>query len=225
MKTMLRVWAGIALALAAGFALAGPAAAVDDPAACDRQDAGYEAPGVCQLAVEAAAVCVNDVAQLTYALTVEGSSATTATITFVNPSGSSLVYANQPLTGTVNWPGTVTDANGKGIDWPGWTKNANGAWVAGDDFSWAVPTVKVTFDVNPEATITAVYPGTATSCLPSRSDVLSAGPVSAVTPIRSEVLSATGSEVRPVLLLAGGLVTIGAGVLVTLAVLRRRSLT
>ncbi|HZL01905.1 MAG TPA: hypothetical protein VFC48_02155 [Cellulomonas sp.] len=44
-----------------------------------------------------------------------------------------------------------------------------------------------------------------------RSDVLSAG-----------VLSATGSNVEPVLLLAGGLVVVGAGVLGGIAVARRR---
>ncbi|MGV8978455.1 MAG: hypothetical protein ACOH17_10450 [Cellulomonas sp.] len=53
-----------------------------------------------------------------------------------------------------------------------------------------------------------------------RSDVLGAEPN--VTAVRAGVLSATGSNVEPVLLLAGGLVVVGAGVLGGLAVARRR---
>src|SRR5450830_2038622 len=58
-----------------------------------------------------------------------------------------------------------------------------------------------------------------------RSDVLGAEPN--VTTVRSDVLSAgvlsaTGSNVEPVLLLAGGLVVVGAGVLGGIAVARRR---
>ena len=53
-----------------------------------------------------------------------------------------------------------------------------------------------------------------------RSDVLGAEPN--VTTVRSDVLSATGSNVEPVLLLAGGLVVVGAGVLGGIAVARHR---
>jgi hypothetical protein len=53
-----------------------------------------------------------------------------------------------------------------------------------------------------------------------RSDVLGAEPN--VTAVRSDVLSATGSNVEPVLWLAGGLVVVGAGVLGGIAVARRR---
>ena len=53
-----------------------------------------------------------------------------------------------------------------------------------------------------------------------RSDVLGAQPN--VTAVRSDVLSATGSNVAPVLLLAGGLVVVGASALGAIAVVRRR---
>ncbi|PVU83417.1 hypothetical protein DDP54_10875 [Cellulomonas sp. WB94] len=53
-----------------------------------------------------------------------------------------------------------------------------------------------------------------------RSDVLGAEPN--VTVVRADVLSATGSNVEPVLWLAGGLVVVGAGVLGGIAVARRR---
>lgn len=53
-----------------------------------------------------------------------------------------------------------------------------------------------------------------------RSNVLGAEP--SVTVGRTGVLSATGSNVAPVLLLAGGLVVVGAGALGAIAVVRRR---
>lgn len=55
---------------------------------------------------------------------------------------------------------------------------------------------------------------------PPRSDVLGAEPN--VTVVRADVLSATGSNVEPVLWLAGGLVVVGAGVLGGITVARRR---
>jgi len=57
----------------------------------------------------------------------------------------------------------------------------------------------------------------------TRSDVLGAEPnVVARSAVRSDVLSATGSNVEPVLWLAGGLVVVGAGVVGGVAVARRR---
>ena len=230
MNRLLRAAAALALAVVGAFALAGPASAAADPTTeCARQAAGYEAAGVCQLTVATAApVCVDNVPKLTYAVTVEGSDKTLVTITFVNPSGDSVVYADQPLSGTVLWPGAVVGANGKGSDWPGWTKKADGTWAQGDAFSWAAQQVQVHFKVNPEATATVTYPAAGTACLPASSDVLGAEPnvtpvKSVVDPGRADVLSATGAESRPVLMLGAGLVVVGAGVLVTLAVLRRRS--
>ena len=55
---------------------------------------------------------------------------------------------------------------------------------------------------------------------PPGSDVLGAEPN--VTAARFDVLSATGWNVAPVLLLAGGLVVVGAGALGAIAVVRRR---
>ena len=223
MNRLLRLTAVLALLMGAGLTLASPASAADDPTGeCVRQAAGYEAAGVCQLTVRSLkAVCVDDIAKVSYDVTAEGTPNTTVTITFVNPSGPAVVYADQPLSGSVNWPGTVVGADGKGVDWAGWTQKADGTWIAGDEFSWTLPSVQVRFKVNPEASATLAYPDVATGCAPARSEVLSATVVSASTS-RSGVLAATGSEATPVLLLGGGLVAVGAGVLVTLAVLRRR---
>ena len=71
--------------------------------------------------------------------------------------------------------------------------------------------------------MTVAYPASAPVCLtqPPRSDVLGAEP-NVVTTVRSDVLLATGSNVAPVLMLAGGLVVVGAGVLGGIAVARRR---
>jgi hypothetical protein len=224
MNSKLRAAAGVALGMFAALALAGPAAAADPADECARQESGYAPAGVCQLTVKSVTpICDNDVPKLRYEVLPEGTSKTTVTITWVNSSGANVVYADQPLSGTVLWPGAVAGADGKGIDWPGWTKQADGTWVEGDEFNWVRPTVQVLFKVNPETTATVAYPPSSPVCLtdPSRSDVLAAEP-NVVTTVRSDVLSATGSNVAPVLLLAGGLVVVGAGVLGGIAVARRR---
>lgn len=123
MNSKHRAAAGVALAMFAALALAGPAAAADPAGGCVRQDSGYAAPGV---------VC----------------------------------------------PSTVTPP--------------------------------------PRSDVLGAELNVATV----RSDVLGAEPN--VTTARSGVLPATGSNVAPVLLLAGGLVVVGAGALGAIAVVRRR---
>lgn len=227
MRSLLRGAVAVTLGLFAALALAGPAAAVPSPAPsdeCAREAAGYAAAGVCQLTVTVAApICDNNAPMLRYQVVPEGTTNTTVTITWLNPSGANVVYANQPLSGTVLWPGAVLGPDGQGVDWPGWTKQADGSWVQGDPFSWAIPTAKVLFDVSPQATATVAYPASTRGCLtsPSSSDVLAAEP-NVVTRVSSSVLSMTGSSSGPVLLLAGGLVLVGAGLLVTRGILRRR---
>ena len=121
--------------------------------------------------------------------------------------------ADQPLSGSVLWPGAVPGPNGRGIDWPGWRQLSDGTWVQGDEFDWVRPTVQVLFQVNPEATVTVSYPPSSPNCLtnPPTSEVLGEPP-----------LSATGSNVGPLLGTAAALAIIGTAVLGTLAWLRRR---
>jgi LPXTG-motif cell wall-anchored protein len=223
------VVAGLVLAAtgAAPAAFASPApspsAGADD---CTRGTDEYGAPLPCEVDVASlTAVCDANVPRLQYALAPVGTDHRTVTITFVNPTGGpDVVYADQPLSGTVTWPGAVTDASGAGVDWPGW-RLEGGTWVQGDEFDWAAgSSVEVDFHVNPTASVVTAYPRSTASCLtsPERSDVLSAGSdvvaggVAASGPrVRAEVLSATGATTGPVVLVGAGLVLAGAaGVLV-----------
>lgn len=86
------------------------------------------------------------------------------------------------------------------------------------DSGYAAPGVVCPPTVNPppRSDVLGADPNVATV----RSDVLGAEPN--VTMVRSGALPATGSNVAPVLLLAGGLVVVGAGALGAIAVVRRR---
>ncbi|MDM7855468.1 peptidase [Cellulomonas alba] len=182
----------------------------------------YGAPLPCQLSVNVLEpICDNDVPYLSYAVTATGSPNTTVTITWINPTGQSVVYANLPLTGRVLWPGAVVDAQGNPLDWPGWRQLSDGTWVQGDEFDWVRPSVQVLFKVNPEATVTVGYPPATPTCSanPPGSQVLDDNPTDGPT---SGVLAATGSnDAKPITLAALGLVLAGA-VAVTLAVVTRR---
>ncbi len=153
-------------------------------------------------------ICDNDVPKLRYDITVTGTPNTTVTITWINPDGADVVYADQPLSGTVNWPGAVS-ANGRGVDWPGWRQLSDGTWVQGDEFDWVRPSVQVLFQVNPEATVTVAYPPSSPSCLTSPPEVES-------------TLSATGADVVPLLGVSAALATVGLAMAAGGAWLRRR---
>ncbi len=239
MKKWTRAVATAVPALAAVAALAGPAAAqpiTND--ACARDAEGYGAPGACQLLVQVLEPeCIDDVPYLHYAVLPQGTANTRATLTWVNPGGDDVVLTDLPLEGTVLWPGVEVDGTGKATDWPGWTQQADGTWTEGDEFSWTRPGVQVVFEVNPQVTATAMYPGAAVGCAgPVQSGVLSApeepttpqGPtvaeVSATgTGFQSEVLAATGAQSEQMLLVAGGLLVLGGAALGTRTALRRRT--
>lgn len=143
----------------------------------------------------------------------------TVDVTFVNPSGSSVTYTGQPLSGSVLWPGAVVGPGGEPLDWPGW-RLVDGQWVVGDEYDWVRPSVEVSFTLpdGRTAAATVAYPPSSPDCVtePTRSDVLVAGdePASAAPAERAEVLSATGSRVGPLVLVAGGLLLAGAGAVV-----------
>lgn len=231
MRAFIRVCAVAGLVLAAtGLAPAAIAATPEPSAAvqpddCTRGTDDYGAELPCEVEVTVLTpVCDNDVPKLRYVVTPVGSDKTTVTVSFVNPDGEDVVYADQPLSGTVLWPGAVVDASGKGVDWPGWRLEA-GKWVVGDEFDWVRPSVEVAFEVNPTASAVVAYPPSSPVCLtePERSDVLVAGGSKPAAPpaARAEVLSATGSTVGPIALVAGGLLLAGAGGV--LAARRRRA--
>lgn len=180
----------------------------------------YGVHQVCQLDVKILSpVCDNDVPKLRYKVVAVGSPNDKVTITWINPAGDDVVYADLPLEGTVNWPGAVEGPDGKGIDWPGWTQLSDGTWVEGDQYDWVRPNVNVLFQVNPEATMTVAYPPSTPSCNTNppgdESAVLADNPQTAV-------LSATGTDAGPLVMLGAGLVVVGALVVALVAIARRR---
>ncbi len=180
--TRTRRWAAVAL-LGAALVGLGSAAGAAEADGCAGEDDGYVAGGVCELEVVAEAVCIGDEAYLAYALTLPGSTATTATATWENPDGDDVVLTGLPLTGQLAWPG-----------------------------DWARPSVDVTFDVNPSATVTVAYPGATAGCV--------SGGVSQVADEESGVLASTGFGGAAFLGAAGGLLVAG-GVLVGVSRVRR----
>lgn len=149
MKRVIAVAAAATLAL-----LTGVGAASAEPL--------YPPPSEPTLEVTAESLCVGDVPYFAWEATVdEGDSTVTAadslTITFRNPSGADHVISGQPLAGQLMWPGAAADSNGTGTDWPGWRLD-NGTWVEGDEWDWTLPSVDVSFEVNPSAVINLDYP-------------------------------------------------------------------
>lgn len=228
MLRIVRRSAAVAALLFASLIAAGPAMASTSPTptptghsgyACQDEEAGYAPSGVCQLVVvQAVAVCRNGAPMLDYALKPEGTPNTTTTIVWGDASGPhSFTQANQPLSGSVLWPGVVLDSHGTIIDWPGW-RLVNGVWVQGDEWSWTRPTVQVTFHVNPQATVTVSYPTQQSPCAnPPTAVVLAENDNSG-----SGVLAATGSSnAEPLMLIGVGVLLLG-GILLTIRALRRR---
>lgn len=219
MNRWMRALTVLALVLSGAVLTAGAATA--DPALtpCDAEAQGYAPSSPCQLTVKTQTQCINDVPQISYQAVALGTSATTATITFVNPNGANIVLANQPLSGTVLWPGASVDANGNPTDWPGWTQLASGEWVKGDAYDWTLPKLTMEFKVNPETAAVVTYPPATPACGPT-GGTSSAG-VTQVSAVSTSVstLSSTGATVTPLLAIAGGLVVVGLGAVL---VVRRR---
>jgi hypothetical protein len=216
------VLVGLGVTMPANAAVApSPSPSVEQNDACVNPTDSYGVKRVCDLDVQVLTpVCDNEVPKLRYKVVPTGTPNKTVTITWVNPSGQNVVYADLPLEGTVNWPGAVEDSSGRGIDWPGWTQKPDGSWVQGDEYDWVRPSVTVHFKVNPEATVTVAYPPSSPSCNtnPPGEEVLASNP-------KAAVLSATGSDAGPLAALGAGLVVIGAGAVALVAIARRRRAT
>lgn len=85
MKRFWRTAAALVLALGGAVGIAGTATAA--PQACD-PDGGYWAQGVCSLTVQATPTCTGTgTPRLDYVATPQGTSSTTLTLTWVNPTG------------------------------------------------------------------------------------------------------------------------------------------
>lgn len=160
-------------------------------------------------------VCVGDVPYLGYSVSlpegVTADSPNPVTITFVNPSGEDYVIENQPLFGTVLWPGaSATEPK----MWPGWAL-VNGEYVETEgNFAWTRAGVTVLFEVNPTYETVIEYPQATALCAnaPASGDGAAA-------------LAVTGSTV-PVWAIGGAAAAVLAGVAFTVfAVMRRRTTT
>ncbi len=238
MRRTLRVAMTVLVALLAGGTASAATAAVPAADPCATSVDGYAPAGACQLLIaQAQPTCAADVPVLDYALTEEGTSATTATITWVNSTGGAdVVLTDQPLSGQLLWPG-VTVVDGAAQGWPGWVQDAQGSWSEGGDYAWARGAVQVRFEVNPSVATTVVYPSS-TQCAgpefdsfvlaapddPTSSAVLATKDVSSSTPqaatgFMSGVLAATGADGAGSLLAVAGVLVLGG---VVLLVLRRR---
>ena len=125
----------------------------------------YGAPRACQLPIQVSRRSATTTCRSSSTPSTPSARRTTkVTITFINPSGPNVVYADLPLDRDGLWPGAVPGPDGQGIDWPGWTQLPDGSWVEGDEFDWVRPSVKVLFEVNPEATVTVAYPPSSPTC-------------------------------------------------------------
>lgn len=158
-------------------------------------------------------ICKLDVPYLSYELLVTGTESDTATITFLNPDGDDIVYADQPLAGELLWPGAAFDeATGKATDWPGWRRDEKGAWVEGDEYDWVRPTVQVRFQVNPEATVTVDYPKATSECAGPQIEVLDV--VAEEPTAEPEALASTGAPAAGLLLRTAALLLLLGSALV-----------
>ena len=156
-------------------------------------------------------VCEHDVPYLTYSVSAPGIAATTATVTFINPTGANYVVSGVPLQGRILWPGAVVNAAGEPTDWPGWTLAADGTWVPGDEWNWAREPLTVLIEVNPSASADGlVSPGDPVV----RRRSTDAGPGDPPT------LPATGSDTT-VPLAAAAIGTVVLGAALTIAARRR----
>ncbi|MEM1111829.1 MAG: hypothetical protein AAGI11_07970 [Pseudomonadota bacterium] len=109
------------------------------------------------------ALCINDVPYLRYTITPVGFTPTSgATLELV---GSDLAVAqsmsDQPLSGTMLWPGAEVDNNGVGIAWPGW-ELVDGEWQ--EVPSTVRPEIILRAFVNPSAEVSATYPPSTLEC-------------------------------------------------------------
>lgn len=240
MNKHLRAWATVAVAIVVGVVAPGVAHAVspaavtptasasatatpsDDPSyGCLGDTDGYGNDLPCELTVEyATPVCDGDVPKLQYKVTAVGTPNTTVTLTWAG-NGQTYQQAGLPLEGIVLWPGAVVDESGNAVDWPGWTQLPDGTWVEGDEFDWVRPSVDVTFQVNPQATVHVAYPPSSPKCAaPPGEEVLPVPPDE--EPPGEDVLAATGSTVGPLAAVGGGALVLGALTVGLVAWLRRR---
>ena len=110
------VGAGVALALAAPVS-ATTSTSVSTDVSPSPSPSDYQPPEVPTLTAEIfQPVCDGNVPYLQYSVVATGTTSNTVTITWINPTGDDVVYADLPLSGRVLWPGAKVDANGNPLE-------------------------------------------------------------------------------------------------------------
>ncbi|WP_203582288.1 hypothetical protein [Microbacterium hibisci] len=177
-------------------------------------------------------MCVSDVPYLSYEVTLpegfEADSETPVTITFVNPDGEDYVRGDQPLSGSLLWPGA---SDGPTKMWPGW-ELVDGEYVKTDgNFNWTREGVTVRFAVNPTYETVVEYPAATALCAnppvgggDDPTDTPTTDTPTTGTPASddSEALAATGGGVSPMFAVAGGTALLAGIAAVAFAAYRRR---
>lgn len=159
--------------------------------------------------------CLADVPYLSWETTSQGEvEADQVTITFVNPEGDDLVYAGQPLSGRIIWPGAEADAQGNGINWPGWVFR-DGQWIEEDDgFAFTRNNVQLVFQVNPTISQRVLYPPPTADCADAPQTLRVSATQEPIVEVAGVTLARTGTDL--VVLSLAGLVLAGAGALLVL---------
>ncbi|SHF99223.1 HYR domain-containing protein [Flavobacterium johnsoniae] len=118
------------------------------------------------ITVTAESFCSNNVPYVTYKVVADNFTPTNlVTIKWIDSANNVVAtQIEQPLSGTILWPGAVIDGNGNGVDWPGWLL-ANGQWTEGaDGFENTRTGVTMQFSLNPTAAIPVSYPAATPQC-------------------------------------------------------------
>lgn len=114
------------------------------------------------LSISAQPVCDRDTPKATYSVTTNLINPGLATIEWVGSDNVVVeTLTNQPLSGTLLWPGAAVDGNGNPIAWPGWELQ-DGVWV--DVGSTVRPTATLRITVNPTSEIVLQYPPAQPTC-------------------------------------------------------------
>uniref|UniRef100_UPI00404A399F T9SS type B sorting domain-containing protein n=1 Tax=Fulvivirga sp. TaxID=1931237 RepID=UPI00404A399F len=108
-------------------------------------------------------VCLNDVPYVRYEVTPENFTPTgLVTIIWSKVSGEVVsTLTDQPMSGTLLWPGAELDDQGNAINWPGWELR-DGIWIQIED--GLRPEMLFTIRINPEKTVTVSYPPATPNC-------------------------------------------------------------
>ncbi|QSW90622.1 gliding motility-associated C-terminal domain-containing protein [Flavobacterium endoglycinae] len=112
------------------------------------------------MTITANSYCSNNVPYVNYSVVPDNfTAANLLTIKWIDSANNVVAtQVNQPLSGTILWPGATVDANGNGTDWPGWVLT-NGQWAEGaDGFENTRPAVRMEFSLNPTETVSVTYP-------------------------------------------------------------------